>query len=100
MRSRYCAYALGLSEYIIKTTHPLNNDYKNDTVLWEKEISQFSADFEFEKLTIIDSHDEEDYSFVTFNVKLNINGKDNSFTEKSKFEKIDKIWLYLSGIQL
>lgn len=104
MRSRYTAYALGLSKYIIQTTHPLNNDFQEDTISWEKEISKFSNDFTFEKLTILEFIDtnntNQNISYVTFKAQISLNGQDNSFTEKSKFEKLENRWFYLSGVHL
>ncbi len=52
MRSRYSAYALGLSDYIINTTHPDNPDYNEDTKQWREEIDIFSRYTQFEKLEV------------------------------------------------
>ena len=46
MRSRYCAFALNLSEYIIKTTHKENQDYTNDILNWKQDIENFSINTE------------------------------------------------------
>lgn len=100
MRSRYCAYSLSLPLYIIKTTHPLNNDFIEDKNIWKQEIVEFSSNFDFEKLTILEFIENLDISYVTFTAKLKHNNTDQSFTEKSKFMKIDNKWLYLSGEQL
>ena len=100
MRSRYTAFKLSLAKYIIKTTHLKNSDYSTDIQTWEKEILQFSNNFTFEKLTILDFQNGYEIAYVTFHVTLSLNGIDNSFTEKSKFEKVDKNWLYLLGEQL
>lgn len=100
MRSRYTAYKLSLAKYIIKTTHKNNIDYTKDFLSWEKEILQFSTNFTFEKLKILEFIEGNEISYVTFHAKLTLNGKDNSFTEKSKFEKVDNRWLYLSGVHL
>lgn len=104
MRSRYTAFSLGLSKYIIQTTHPLNNDYKENKSTWEQEILQFSNNFDFEKLTILEFLEptltHPNISYVTFTAQISLNGQDNSFTEKSKFEKIENRWLYLEGVQI
>ena len=53
MRSRYTAYVIADTNYIIKTTHTENNDYKENKTLWKKEILDFSHNYSFKKLTII-----------------------------------------------
>jgi SEC-C motif-containing protein len=97
MRSRYCAFALGMSEYIIKTTHKDNSDYKEDFSLWAEEIKQFSSNTNFVGLSILEHLDQGDVAFVTFQAKLISQAKDVSFVEKSKFYKVDGVWLYHSG---
>lgn len=84
----------------MQTTHPLNSDFKVNTKTWGKEIRQFSQEYSFEKLTILEFVDNDTQSFVTFTAQISLNGKDCSFTEKSKFVKIDKNWLYLLGEQV
>ena len=41
MKSRYSAYAIGNSDYIIKTTHPENIDYTLDINSWKKIYKTF-----------------------------------------------------------
>ena len=97
MRSRYCAFSLKISQYIIKTTHQENQDYKEDRILWKDEILEFSNSTIFEKLEILDFIDGKSESFVTFKATIKCDNNDNSFIEKSKFLKVDNIWLYHSG---
>ena len=97
MRSRYVAYALQIPKYIIDTTHKDNKDYLDDKNLWESQILDFCINYDFKSLEIIDFIDENLESFVTFRVQLLYKNEDNSFTEKSKFLKIDGRWLYHSG---
>lgn len=97
MRSRYSAFALKNSKYIIKTTHEQNSDYTKDIKSWENSILDFSSTCEFRKLEILDFIDGENESYVTFKAYIFCNGEDNSFTEKSKFLKEQNMWLYHSG---
>jgi SEC-C motif-containing protein len=97
MRSRYSAYALGLSEYIIHTTHPSHPSWKKEKASWEKEISLFSSETQFQRLEILAFVDGEKEAEVTFKAHLLQNGQDASFTELSHFEKVQGKWLYLSG---
>jgi SEC-C motif-containing protein len=93
MRSRYSAYALGLSRYIIATTHPHNHVFVADTQKWAMELDDYSQNETFVNLVIIDTTQDEHKAFVTFCATLG----SGTFTEKSLFEKINGIWLYKSG---
>ncbi len=93
MRSRYSAYALGKSQYILQTTHPKSVYFEKDRKKWEQAIIQFSQATEFEKLEIEGSGE----NWVSFIAYLRQAGKPVLLKEKSHFEKIDGKWLYLSG---
>ncbi len=97
MKSRYCAYALEKSEYIIFTTHPNNIDYKENKNSWNEDILDFCKNTKFEKLEILDFIDDKDESFVTFKANIIQNNEDVSFVEKSRFIKINEKWLYIDG---
>lgn len=97
MKSRYTAYVVGDAKYIIKTTHPQNIEYTKDTQAWASSIKEFSSNSEFIGLSILDFIDGEEIAFVTFNASIKQNGQDSSFIEKSRFEKVDGMWLYHSG---
>ena len=97
MKSRYSAYAVGDSKYIMKTTHKNNNDFTPDSKLWEENINGFIKDTQFKSLEIIEFIDGLEIAFVTFKANIDINNNDSSFTEKSKFVKQDNKWVYLSG---
>lgn len=94
MRSRYAAYAKGLPDYIIKTTHPDNPSYKKDHAQWRKEISRFCHFTEFRDLEISEFTDGEREAYVTFTAYLDQNQIDTTFTERSRFLKEDGQWLY------
>lgn len=96
MKSRYSAYAKSKVDYIIATTHPENSSYRLNRAIWRKEIGDFCTHTNFEKLEIVD-FEEGEISFVTFIARLSQRGRDVSFQEKSRFEKKDGKWLYLSG---
>ena len=97
MKSRYSAYCFGLLKYIIKTTHKENIDFQEDIISWEKDIKSFCENTNFEQLKILDFIDGDNIAFVSFYVKLSSNGEDVSFSEKSKFYKVNDIWIYHSG---
>lgn len=97
MKSRYSAFAASYSKYIIETTHRENPQFTNDTEKWEKDIHDFFDHTEFKKLEIIDFTDGEEEAYVTFKATLFQGAIDSSFTERSKFLKVNNIWLYHSG---
>lgn len=97
MRTRFSAYALGLADYIIKTSHPQNPCFKKDLKLLKEEIKNFSNATSFENLEILDFVEEKNQAFVTFIAYLKSLDKDLTFTEISHFEKIKGKWLYKDG---
>jgi SEC-C motif-containing protein len=94
MRSRYSAYALGLAEYIIHTTHPDNSDFTDDRTQWREEIMAFSHGTLFKGLSVIDFTDGEREAFVTFEASLS----SGLLKEKSRFLKEEERWLYVDGV--
>jgi SEC-C motif-containing protein len=97
MRSRFSAYALGLADYIMATTHPRFGAYQHDKNSWKKQILAFSNGARFRKLEILSNHDGDAEAFVTFTAYLNRDGDDVSFTELSRFVKDGDRWLYAEG---
>ncbi len=94
MRSRYSAYALGLADYIISTTHPTNATFSLNFDTWKKQILEFSHKTRFDKLTILEFIDGQERAYVTFKAHLTQNNQDASFTEKSVFIKENNKWFY------
>lgn len=97
MKSRYCAYAIEKSEYIILTTHQNNRDFNIDTKAWNNDILDFSKNTKFEKLEILEFIDGQTESFVTFKANITQNKQDVSFVEKSRFVKENGKWQYIDG---
>lgn len=93
MRSRYSAYALGLVEYIISTTHPNNPDASIALSDWQKAIHNFAETTFFKGLKIVEFIDGEKEAFVTFEATLS----EGIMNEKSCFLKVEGKWLYESG---
>lgn len=95
MRSRYCAYALHLVDYIIETTHPSNPTAFKDKAAWKNQILEFSKNTQFQNLEILDWQEKNPVAFVTFKAVLNQGGHDVSFTEKSEFRLDNGKWTYI-----
>lgn len=99
MRSRYSAYVLRLTDYIIDTTHPKNPQFQKDRSLWKEQLLSFCNQTFFEDLKIYSFEEKEgNEAFVTFTALLKQGKNDASFTERSHFLKVEKRWLYLDGI--
>lgn len=97
MKSRYSAFAVANSDYIIFTTHQNNPDFTTDLKSWTNDILNFSKNTRFEKLEILEFIDGDIESFVTFKATLFQKENDISFIEKSRFLKVEGIWLYVDG---
>lgn len=94
MRSRYSAFALGLAEYIMSTTHPNNPDYTDSCEAWRESILDFCKHTHFNGLKIIEFIDGDSEAFVTFEAMLD----HGILKEKSRFLKPENKWLYESGV--
>ncbi len=97
MKSRYCAFAKGQIDYIVKTTHPENPSRGKDLAKWKRELQDFSKSTLFKELEILEVQEGDETSFVTFKVDLIQQGQRGGFTEKSEFKKMNGRWLYLNG---
>ncbi len=93
MKSRYCAFAVGDSSYIVKTTHENNSDFSSDVKAWKEGIQSFTSSTEFLGLEILEFIEGEEKAFVTFKASLS----SGDMTEKSRFFKVEGMWLYESG---
>jgi len=96
MRSRYSAYALGLSAYIMQTTHPDGDRYNSDAAAWKSDIERFSQNTRFAGLQILGAKDDR----VTFRAILFEGQRDVSYTEVSLFRQHNGQWKYFSGTLL
>lgn len=97
MRSRFCAYAIGLSDYIIDTTHEENASYNPNRDAWKRDIEQFSVATKFDGLKIVEFNDGDKSATVTFTAYLRQGDSNATFTERSGFVKENGKWFYRSG---
>ena len=97
MRSRFAAYALGLADYIIDTTHSEHPEFSKERAKWKASIESFSRATNFDHLTINEFIDGDESATVTFTAHLRQGGSDATFIEKSFFVKEENRWLYKSG---
>ena len=110
LKSRYCAFAYRLPEYIIRTTHKTNSDYTKDKIKWARKLNkeQMFDSFRFNGLEIgeLEAGESEDEQFL--NLRVTLMPVDDAgipkqvdpmvFTERSKFLRNAKgTWLYAAG---
>lgn len=101
MRSRFAAYALGRADHIVATTDPEGPMWQADEAGWHEQIAHFSETTRFLGLALLETPEPEgDEGSVTFRATLEQGGQDNSFTERSRFRRVDGRWLYHSGERL
>lgn len=98
MRSRFSAYALGLVEYLIQTTDKENPSYMQDVQTWRIQIEAFCKNTQFVGLKISEFNDEGEIATVTFTAYLTQSSKDATFSECSRFRKIQGRWMYIDGV--
>jgi SEC-C motif-containing protein len=93
MRSRYSAYALGKSDYIMRTTHAESPHRQHNFAAWRASLDAFSRHTRFEDLAIIATGENT----VTFHATLSQDGRDASFTEHSVFRLEAGQWRYIAA---
>lgn len=97
MRARYAAFALGLTKFVVETTHPEGVAVETDRQAWAHSIEAFSASTDFSGLDVLEASEAGDRGTVRFRAVLVQHGKDVSFTEQSQFVRESGRWLYVSG---
>lgn len=89
MRSRYVAYVLCKSSYLIQTTHPKKRYLHN-----QKDIEDWSLENKWLRLEIVEVSEK----VVVFKAYfLDSTLQPQVHYERSRFEKIDGRWYYLEG---
>jgi SEC-C motif-containing protein len=99
MRSRYAAYALGESTYLVRTLHPEHPDLARPEAELVAELRRSRQRLKFARLRVLD-HDlapDGRQGRVLFHAELFEAGEDRSFLERSHFARTAEGWRYLSG---
>ncbi len=99
MRSRYAAYALGLADYIVRTTDPLGSAWEPDVAAWTTSVRAFSERTAFEALEIVAASSTGDRGTVSFRAHLRTAEGPATLAERSTFHRIAGRWLYHEGVQ-
>lgn len=111
MRSRYVAYALGLVDYLMATTHRENPGFSKQTNLWRADLAKYCRGLTCHGLHIAqctpasaeitpDSPASGAKGVVVFMAKLQQGNDAPPYVmhETSTFKRANKRWLYYSGI--
>ncbi len=98
MRSRFAAYALGLADYILDTTHPAGSIFRPDRPAWAADIAAFCGETTFVRLAVLDSGEHEGDPTVTFEAQLKQHGRLSPFVERSRFRQLQGRWLYVEAV--
>ena len=98
MRSRYAAYALGLVDYIMRTTHPDSPHRQHDAAQWVADLKQFCDQTTFVRLEVL-AHDETEHrATVQFRAHLKQGGAATTMVENSCFFPVEGRWTYHSAL--
>lgn len=98
MRSRFSAYALGLVDHVLDTTHPQGAIWRPDRAAWAADIDAFCRGTDFLRLAVLDQGEHEGDPTVTFEAQLRQRGRPSPFVERSRFRRLDGRWMYLEAL--
>lgn len=98
MRARYCAYALGIVDFILDTTHPDSPHHQQGRDAWRQTVERFATQTRFKRLVIHEDVPGETEAYVHFTATLEQDGQPLDMTERSRFLKVDDRWMYFSAI--
>ncbi|KAA8490903.1 UPF0225 protein [Porphyridium purpureum] len=93
MRARYAAFALGLPDFIILTTHPENIFFQADMSTWRRELKSYLKKVQYTALEVLNVTADAEEPVVHFRA----HSSEGVLEEKSKFMRHDGAWLYKSG---
>ena len=101
MRARYSAYALGLVDYIIRSTYPGGPQWRPDVAAWRSSLVAYCEETEFRGLQVLPSEAgkalAEERAEVSFRANLRHGSQDRVLAERSEFLFAGGEWLYYSG---
>ncbi|MCW8885969.1 MAG: YchJ family protein [Motiliproteus sp.] len=95
MRSRYTAFAIGRSDYLLKTTHP---DHRQELSieLLDEQISMTTWS-ELEILETIQGSESDSTGVVSFIASFSSDEGEAQLHETSRFIRENEHWLYVDG---
>lgn len=97
MRSRYAAFATGDVDYLVKTLHPDHRDRQLPAEMLVSSLRSACREQRYTGLEVFEASEDGDKGHVRFRARVFQKGRDLSFSETSRFERIDGAWRYLDG---
>ncbi|MCX4243374.1 YchJ family protein [Paraliomyxa miuraensis] len=99
VRARYTAFVLGKVRFIIDTTHPSAPHWNDDRTAWRAELVDYCRRVSFSGLQLHEHELDEarGEAHVTFTVAMELDGRDASFRERSRFLEDGNRWRYVDG---
>jgi SEC-C motif domain protein len=123
LQTRYSAFVYRIIPYIIQTTHPINRDYRNNVMIWAKDLNRTGMFDSYEFVGLYDIQQEEhsdqqsrttdkdknnknhhpsnhNEEYITFKVRLRSKetNQETVITERSQFlQTKEGNWLYGRG---
>ena len=98
MRSRYSAYALGHTDWIIESQSPDGRQFvdRRATEEWSKR----AVWHRMEILEVKDGGPEDAEGFVDFKAHYTIAGEDIVHHEVASFRRVDDTWYFVDGVEV
>jgi SEC-C motif-containing protein len=91
MRSRFSAFALGLSDYLLASWHPGTRPRElalEDDVIWRR----------LQIVDVVGGGVHDSNGVVEFRASYRGPGGTGLLHERSRFERVDGRWFYLDGV--
>ena len=98
MRSRYSAYALGHTDWIIESQSPDGRQFvdRRATEEWSKRATWHRMEI----LEVKDGGPEDAEGFVDFKAHYTIAGEDIVHHEVASFRRVDDTWYFVDGVEV
>ncbi|AOS63746.1 YchJ family protein [Actinoalloteichus hymeniacidonis] len=90
MRSRYSAFAVGDTEYLLASWHPTTRPR-------ELSLDPRQSWIRLDILGRTGGTPFDTEATVHFRARYRLDGERGSLTENSRFTRVDKVWLYVDG---
>lgn len=99
VRARFSAYATGKVRFLMDTTDPDGPRAPADRAAWRTQLRDYCRRARFESLEIFEHEIDEaaDRAWVSFAVRLTLDGEPAGFRERSEFRRHGGRWLYHDG---
>lgn len=95
MRARYCAFAQGLPEYLVTTTHP-----EKRTAQLQAELNRIADQTQWlglEVINVVKGTAQDKIGRVQFRAHFRFNGSNRVHEETSRFKRYKGDWIYYDG---